>query len=306
MRYFALVVTLAVMLTGCATAAPPPGSSSVDLTGIWAGSWEGYGVSVIKRYDTANAQFAQQGDKGYGRVWLDGTLASDSVPRSLRLAGLTGVPVYFYVNGNQVELRHQLDDKLFTAVFEVTGDRMVGHLLGTELPGRIVLERVPEKKAAAAPPPPPPMAAAPAPPAPAPPPPAVAPAPPPPPPVAARPPAQEFSAKDELKPVYFEFDRSDIRPSETNVLDTNTRWLQANREALVIVEGHCDERGTNAYNLALGDRRARSVRDYLVSHGVAAERITTISYGEERPICREPNEGCWSQNRRAAFVVKQK
>src|SRR5207237_86620 len=64
--------------------------------------------------------------------------------------------------------------------------------------------------------------------------------------------------------------------------------------------------GTAAYNLALGERRARAVRDYLVAHGVAADRITTVSYGEERPVCREHNEGCWSQNRRAAFVVKPK
>jgi len=84
------------------------------------------------------------------------------------------------------------------------------------------------------------------------------------------------------------------------------RWLQANADALVIVEGHCDERGTEAYNLALGERRARSVRDYLVTRGIAADRISTISYGEDRPVCREANEACWSQNRRAAFVVKPK
>jgi peptidoglycan-associated lipoprotein len=178
-------------------------------------------------------------------------------------------------------------------------------MVGTEFPGRIVLERVPPPKAAAAPPAP--VAAVPAPaapPAPAPLPAVAVPTPPAPAPVAARPAPQDFSAADGLKPVYFDFDRSDIRPSERTVLDANARWLQTNRELLLIVEGHCDERGTEAYNLALGERRARSARDYLVAQGVAADRITTISYGEERPVCREHNEDCWRQNRRAAFVVK--
>jgi peptidoglycan-associated lipoprotein len=115
---------------------------------------------------------------------------------------------------------------------------------------------------------------------------------------------QEFSAVPELKSVYFDFDRADIRPADANVLDANARWLQENRGALVLIEGHCDERGTDAYNLALGERRARSARDYLVAHGVAADRITTVSYGEERPVCPEHNEGCWRQNRRAGFLVK--
>ena len=301
MRYFAVVVTLAVMLAGCATAAPPE-SVPVDLTGFWSGSWEGYGIYAIKRYDVASAQFTQQGDRGYGRLWLEGTLASESIPISLRFAGLTGVPVFFYVSGNRVVLHHQLADTLLKAEFTVTGERMIGRLLNTELPAHLILERVRQPTAAA---PPAPVAAAPAPaapPAPAPPPPVAAPAPAP---VAVRPPApQEFTGTDALKPVYFDFDRSEIRRADANVLDTNTRWLQTNRTVLLIVEGHCDERGTEAYNLALGERRARSVRDHLVAHGVAADRITTVSYGEERPVCREKNDDCWRQNRRAAFVVK--
>jgi peptidoglycan-associated lipoprotein len=308
MRYLAVVMTLAVMLAGCATAAPPE-SAAVDLTGRWSGTWEGYGVAEIKRYDAATAQFAQQGDKGYGSFWLEGTLASESVPQSLRFAGLTGVPVFYYVNGNRVVLLHQLDEKLFKAELTVTGDRMVGRLVGTEFPARIELERVPPPKAAVVPPPPAPVAAVPAPaapPAPAPPPVVAVPAPPAPAPVEARPAPQDFSAADALRPVYFDFDRSDIRPSEKSVLDANASWLQTNGDVLLIVEGHCDERGTEAYNLALGERRARSARDYLVAQGVAANRITTISYGEERPVCREHNEDCWSQNRRAAFVIKPK
>ena len=301
MRYFAVVMTLAVMLAGCATAAPPE-SVPFDLTGNWTGSWEGYGIFAIKRYEAASAQLTQRGSQGYGRFWMDSTLTSESVPLSMRFAGLTGVPVYFEINGNRVTLRHELDEGLLKAEFTMMpGERLIGRMLNTELPARIILERARPQIAA-----PPAPVVVPAPPAPAPPPVAAAPAPPPPPPAEVRPAPQEFSAKDELKPVFFDFDRSDIRPSETPVLDANARWLQTNRDVLLIIEGHCDERGTDAYNLALGERRARSVRDYLVAQGVAADRITTVSYGEERPVCREHNEDCWRQNRRAAFVVKSK
>ncbi len=306
MRYLAVVVTLAALLAGCATAASPPESAApVDLTGTWVGSWEGYGVAEIKRYDAANAEFVQQGNRGYGRFWLEGSLGAESVPLSLRLAGLTGVPVFFYVHGDRVVLVHQLDEKLFKAELAVSGSRLAGRLAGTDPPGRVVLERV-VPKVAAAPPPPAPVAVAPPPPAPAPAPAPIAAASPaaPSPPVVTRPAPQEFSASDAIKPVYFDFDRSDIRPAQAPVLDANARWLQTNREALVMVEGHCDERGTEAYNLALGERRARSARDYLVAQGVAADRITTVSYGEERPVCRDRDEGCWRQNRRAGFVIK--
>ncbi len=107
-----------------------------------------------------------------------------------------------------------------------------------------------------------------------------------------------------LKPVGFTFNRADVAPSEAGRLDVNAQWLQAHRDVLVRIEGHCDDRGTEAYNLALGERRARSVRDYLLTRGVAAERMTTVSYGEERPVCREQTEDCWRENRRASFVVK--
>ena len=74
----------------------------------------------------------------------------------------------------------------------------------------------------------------------------------------------------------------------------------------MLIEGHCDPRGTNEYNLALGDRRAKAAMDYLVGQGVAASRITTISYGEERPVCTEARESCWTQNRRDQFLVKER
>ncbi len=153
--------------------------------------------------------------------------------------------------------------------------------------------------------PPAPAAAAPvAPPAPAPPataPPMVA-APPAP---APRPEPAEFKSILELRDVFFDFDKHTIRPDGARLLDANVDWLKANASALILIEGHCDERGTNAYNLALGERRASATLDYLVARGVAATRITVISYGEERPVCSARNEACWAQNRRAHFLTKQ-
>jgi peptidoglycan-associated lipoprotein len=155
--------------------------------------------------------------------------------------------------------------------------------------------------------------APPAPPAPAPPPPAVAqpapapaplaPATPPPQPAPPPPPAQ-FTETTALGDVHFDFDRYDIRPDARKVLDANAGWLTANRDQLLLVEGHCDERGTNEYNLALGERRAKAVMAYLVSKGVAGDRITIVSYGEERPQCTAHTEACWARNRRAHFLVK--
>jgi peptidoglycan-associated lipoprotein len=120
----------------------------------------------------------------------------------------------------------------------------------------------------------------------------------------ARPSPKEFMAIPELKPIYFDFDKYDIRPADARVLDANASWLKSNADQLVLIEGHCDERGTNEYNLALGERRAKSTMNYLVSQGVQASRITIISYGEERPVCTQHNEECWSKNRRAQFLVK--
>jgi peptidoglycan-associated lipoprotein len=121
---------------------------------------------------------------------------------------------------------------------------------------------------------------------------------------AARPEPREFRAIPELNDVFFEFDKYDIRPTDAKVLDRNAAWLKTNANNLILIEGHCDERGTNEYNLALGERRAKSTMNYLVSQGVQASRITIISYGEERPACTEKTEQCWAKNRRAHFLVK--
>jgi peptidoglycan-associated lipoprotein len=126
----------------------------------------------------------------------------------------------------------------------------------------------------------------------------------PPPPPRPAPPARDFVDNSNVKDVYFDFDKYNIRPDAARTLEENATWLKSNPSVDVLIEGHCDERGTNEYNLALGERRARSTVNYLVSQGIQAGRLTIISYGEERPVCREPNEGCWSRNRRAHFLTR--
>ncbi|MBI4654835.1 MAG: peptidoglycan-associated lipoprotein Pal [Nitrospirae bacterium] len=107
----------------------------------------------------------------------------------------------------------------------------------------------------------------------------------------------------EFKDVLFSFDKYDIRPDAKAVLDSIASRLNKNKNINVLIEGHCDERGTNEYNLALGEKRARAVKDYLVSQGITPARIDTISYGEEKPLCTEQNEDCYQKNRRAYFIV---
>ena len=120
----------------------------------------------------------------------------------------------------------------------------------------------------------------------------------------ARPAVREFSEIAALQDIYFDFDQSTIKPEAARTLDANASWMKSNANHLILIEGHCDERGTNEYNLALGERRARSTMNYLVAQGVQANRITIISYGEERPVCTEKTEACWAKNRRAHFLVK--
>ena len=106
-----------------------------------------------------------------------------------------------------------------------------------------------------------------------------------------------------LKDVHFGFDSFELDEGGRQTLRSNSDWLKDNPKGKVEIEGHCDERGTVEYNLALGAKRARAAKDYLVTLGVAAERLTTISYGEELPLCREHDDSCWQRNRRAHFVV---
>lgn len=105
-----------------------------------------------------------------------------------------------------------------------------------------------------------------------------------------------------MKTVYFDYDKSEIREDMKPVLQADADWLSTNTAVKVQIEGHCDERGTNEYNLALGQRRADAVKRYLIALGVSAGRLSTISYGEERPVCMQHEESCWHLNRRGQFA----
>ncbi len=104
--------------------------------------------------------------------------------------------------------------------------------------------------------------------------------------------------------IHFEFDKSRLLPEGKAVLRLKAQWLTAHPNVLVVIEGHCDERGTNEYNMALGDRRAQSAKTYLVDLGIAADRLTCISYGEERPLDPGHNEAAWAKNRRDQLVIE--
>ena len=103
--------------------------------------------------------------------------------------------------------------------------------------------------------------------------------------------------------IHFAFDQYDIDPEARAILDSQAAWLRAHPQANITIEGHCDERGTREYNLALGDRRANSAKNYLAAAGISPGRITTISYGKERPIALGSDDASWAQNRRAVTIV---
>lgn len=169
-------------------------------------------------------------------------------------------------------------------------------------------KKVPQQ-AAAPPPPPPPPAARPVPP----------PPPPPPPPAPVRPPAplteeqlfaqkslDQLNAEHPLTDAYFDLDKSEIREDAKPSLQRDADWMKKWQSTQVSVEGHCDSRGSSEYNLALGSRRAESVKSYLVSLGVPATRVLVVSKGKEQPACTDENESCWQQNRRGHFIVTGK
>jgi peptidoglycan-associated lipoprotein len=107
-----------------------------------------------------------------------------------------------------------------------------------------------------------------------------------------------------LEDVYFDFDKSNIRPGDAKILDASAAYLKANPNQLVLIEGHCDERGTNEYILALGERRAKVAMSYLAAQGIAASRITIITYGKERPVCGEKTDACRARIRHDRFLTK--
>lgn len=168
-----------------------------------------------------------------------------------------------------------------------------------------------KKAPVAAPPPPPPPVTTPAPP----------PPPPPPPPPASKPTAPraltedevfaqkslaELNAEKPLQDVYFEYDKADLREDARLALQKNADWLKRWGGTKILIEGHCDARGTAEYNLALGDKRATAARTYLIGLGIAADRIQAVSKGKESPFCTDEVESCWSQNRRGHFIIAAK
>lgn len=125
--------------------------------------------------------------------------------------------------------------------------------------------------------------------------------PPPPPPVETKADWTDIFTK-EVRDAYFDLDKADLRPDAREALTKTAEFLRNYPQAKVTIEGHCDERGSTEYNLALGDRRAASVKQFLVSQGIAADRMSTVSFGKEKPFCMESTEACWQQNRRGHFV----
>ena len=118
--------------------------------------------------------------------------------------------------------------------------------------------------------------------------------------------AAAINQRGELKTIYFGYDKDELTDAARATLRQNANWLKANPQWNVVLEGHCDERGTIEYNLALGQRRANSVRSYMASLGVEASRVRTVSFGEERPVDNGHNEAAWAKNRRAESKVEDR
>ncbi len=116
---------------------------------------------------------------------------------------------------------------------------------------------------------------------------------------------QEEKAEREnvLKNIHFDYDKYFIREDDKLILNKTADWLIMSEKTTLLIEGHCDDRGTSEYNLALGDRRAKAAKDYLISLGVSSDRLKIISFGEEKPLCEEQNDKCWQTNRRAQFMA---
>jgi peptidoglycan-associated lipoprotein len=309
------VLAVIPLLVACASAKPTlmvgglPADN--DISGHWSGSWVGTGLFKAVRQESLTMDITQRGNAGYGKLVLDGTAAAESVPWEVRQQGLGGIRVFATVSGSKVKLIHEIDDRIFSADMTLDGDQMMGQINGRRV--RLILARQTptpqssQQSAKAVPlqmPAQVPVAAEPVPAQPeqglatV----AVAPAQE----ESARPRSEDYVAVPELKPIYFDFDKAALRPDAADALTNNTTWLKENADALVLIEGNCDERGTAEYNLALGDRRAKSAMEYLEANGIPKERLSTVSYGKERPVCTENTEECKNQNRRADFRIKSR
>jgi peptidoglycan-associated lipoprotein len=301
-----------------ALAPPAMTSNGADISGRWTGTWVGTGLFNAPRQENLILELAQKGEAGYGRLILDNATAAESVPWEVRQQGLGGIRVFAAINGSKVRITHELDNRIFTADLTVMGEQMVGEVRGR--PVRLLLARqggpsngpardVPPQAAQVMPPPivasqpmaPPPQSVAMAPQS------QVQPAEPPKADEAMqRPRNEEYVKAPELKSLYFDFDKAALRPDAVDALSNNVVWLKENADTFVLIEGNADERGTAEYNLALGDRRAKSAMDYLEANGIAKDRLSTVSNGKERPVCTEATEECRAQNRRADFRVKSR
>jgi peptidoglycan-associated lipoprotein len=116
----------------------------------------------------------------------------------------------------------------------------------------------------------------------------------------------ELNRRGYLKDAFFDYDKAELRPDARQSLATDAGWLKKYPSTKLLIEGHCDERGTDEYNLALGERRADAVREYLADMGVGPTRVQTVSYGKERPFCNQDTESCWQENRRGHMVITAK
>ena len=114
---------------------------------------------------------------------------------------------------------------------------------------------------------------------------------------------ESYDDEDLLKDIFFEFDNYDLSDNAKSILKKNVAYLKRNPSLKIEIQGHCDERGVNNYNIALSERRAQTTKQYLLSQGVDSSNVQTIGYGEEKPFCFESNETCWQQNRRVHFLL---
>jgi len=322
-----LLFLLIPLLAACSTMTPassPSASvaaepSEIDITGHWTGTWTGTGIFHSAREDTLTVDFVQRGKHGLGKLVLEGAVAAESVPEIVRFQGLNGIQVLAEIkDGNKVKLRHLRDGRLFTADLVVSegGDRMFGRVRDSHPAVGLLLTRAVPTSAPVMPEPAPapvvpaepiqsqqepepateplvamvtpqeaePETATPA----------------------QRPSQEDFAAVEELKAVHFDFDKAVIRADAADTLVGYATWLKEHDDTAVLIEGHCDELGTAEYNVALGDRRAKAVRDYLALYGVAPDRLSTVSYGKERPVCAASTSACREENRRAEFRVKSR
>jgi peptidoglycan-associated lipoprotein len=330
-----LMVGSVVLLAACSTVTPsvsttpsalPVSSVESDVTGRWMGTWIGTGLFESPREDSVILELRQVGYNGYGRVVFDGSTAAESVPWDVRREGLSGARVSATIVGSQVTVRHEMGSRFFTANLTRVGeDRMIGDVRGAAPGVQLLLTRAgrrveqPQAKVLPAPPETPvtqpesdepellsvedmpmqpdPVQIA-----------SVMPAEEPAqlPDPADRPRIADFVPAEDLKSVYFDFDSARLRHDAQDTLTTSATWLKEHEDLDVMIEGHCDEMGTTEYNQVLGHQRAQSVKATLAASGVDAERMTTISYGKERPVCTEKTEACRQQNRHVEFRVKSR